>query len=145
MNIRKAKKSDINSMHQIIKINSPRYPKKLALQELNEMFSDSLHSPTFIVVEDKNEIRAFGGFSRSGADDMICDIFWINTNLEYSGKGFGRKLMEDIINRIKKEKSPKVKMAMLCTKIPNYFKKLGFEKLGKKYDRDYILMKRTIN
>jgi len=144
MIIRKATKKDIPQVIEMIKENSPKYPKKLALQELNEMFSRSLYPPTFIVVEDKKEIMAFGGYSNSGVDDMIYNLFWINTNSEHSGKGYGRKLIENIIKIIKKEKSPKAKMIILSTKIPKYFNKFGFKSIGQKYDGDYVLMAKRL-
>ena len=59
MKFRKAKKEDIPEMFEILKINSQKYPKKLAFQELNEMFSDSLFKPSYIVAEEKGEIIAF--------------------------------------------------------------------------------------
>ena len=88
---------------------------------------------------------AFGGYSNSGVDDMVYNLFWINTNSEYGGKGFGRKLVENIIKIIKKERNPKAKMIIMSTKIPKYFNKFGFEKLSKKYDGDYILMGMILN
>ena len=128
----------------IINLNNPKYPKNLALKELNEMFSDSLFPPTFIILEEKNEIMSFGGYSNSGVDDMIYNVFWINTPPEHSGKGFGRKLIENIIDRIKKEKSPRAKMIILSTKIPRYYNKFGFKSI-QKYDGNYRLMSKIIN
>jgi N-acetylglutamate synthase-like GNAT family acetyltransferase len=140
MRFRKAKKEDIPQMFEILKINSPKYPKKLAFQELNEMFSKSLLKPTYIVAEDKKEILAFGGFGYSGMDDMVFSIFWVNTNPKYQNQGVGSKIMKDLIDRIKNIKTIKVKIILISTKIPNFYKKFGFKKLTPKYDRDYILM-----
>ncbi|MGK0209612.1 MAG: N-acetylglutamate synthase-like GNAT family acetyltransferase [Patescibacteria group bacterium] len=140
MRFRKAKKGDVGQMFEIIKINSPKYPKKLALGELEEMFSDSLTKPTFYVAEEKGEILAFGGFSPSGMDDLIYDVFWINTDPKYMGQGIGTKLFEVLLDRIRKVKEVKVTMIMLCTKIPKYYKKFGFKVITPKYDRDYVVM-----
>lgn len=140
MKFRKAKKEDISKMFEILKINNPKYPKNLASQELNEMFSQSLIKPTYIVVEDKKEILAFGGFISSWVDNMVFNIFWVNTNLEYKNQGVGSRLMEDLINRIKKTKNIKAKMILISTKIPAFYKKFGFKKITSKYDRDYIIM-----
>jgi N-acetylglutamate synthase-like GNAT family acetyltransferase len=140
MRFRKAKKEDIPKMFEILKINSPKYPKKLAFQELSEMFSKSLLKPTYIVVEDKKEILAFGGFISSWMDNMVFNIFWINTHPEYKNQGIGSKLIGDLIDRIKKEKKIKAKMILISTKTPNFYKKFGFKKLTFKYDREYILM-----
>ena len=140
MRFRKAKKGDISKMFEILKINSPKYPKKLAFQELNEMFSKSLLKPTYIVAEDKKEILAFGGFISSWIDNMVFNIFWVNTNPKYKSQGVGSKLMKDLIDRIKKTKNIKAKMILISTKIPNFYKKFGFKKVTSKYDGDYILM-----
>ena len=140
MIIRKAKKEDISKMFEILRINSPKYPKKLAFRELNEMFSKSLLRPTYIVAEDKKEILAFGGFISSWVDNMVFNIFWVNTNPKHKNQGVGSKLMKDLINRIKKTKNPKPKMILISTKIPNFYKKFGFKKLTSKYDQNYILM-----
>jgi len=144
MIFRKAKKEDISKMFEILQINSPKYSKKLAFQELNEMFSKSLLKPTYIVVEDKKEILAFGGYISSWTDNLIFNIFWVNTNPKYKGQGIGSKLMKDLIDRIKKTKNIKAKMILISTKIPNFYKKFGFKKLTPKYDRDYILMSKEL-
>ena len=86
MKFRKAKKNDISKMLEIIKINSPKYPKKIANKEISEMFSQSLHKPIYIVAEEKKEIVAFGGFIRSWIDSIVFNIFWINTNPKYKNK-----------------------------------------------------------
>ena len=140
MRFRKAKKEDISKMFEILKTNNPKYPKKLAFQELNEMFSKSLLKPTYVVVEDKKEILAFGGFISSWIDNMVFNIFWVNTNPKYANQGVGSKLMRDLIDRIKKTKNIKAKMILISTKIPNFYKKFGFKKITSKYDGDYILM-----
>jgi len=128
-------------MLKIIKVNNPKYPKKIAIKEIKEMFSQSLYKPTYIVAEEKKEIVAFGGFIRSWIDSMVFNIFWMNTNPEYKNKGIGTKLMKELIKRIKsiKEK-PKTKMIIISTKIPSFYKKFGFKKITSKYDREYILM-----
>ncbi|MCH7568110.1 MAG: GNAT family N-acetyltransferase [Nanoarchaeota archaeon] len=140
MRFRKAKKEDISKMFEILKINSPKYPKKLAFQELNEMFSKSLLKPTYIVAEDKKEIFAFGGFISSWIDNLVFNIFWVNTNPKYESQGIGSKLMKDLIDRIKKTKNIKAKMILISTNKPTFYKKFGFKKVASKYDRDYILM-----
>ena len=140
MIFRKAKKKDISKIFEILKINNPKYPEKLAFQELNEMFAKSLLKPTYIVAEDKTEILAFGGFIPSWIDNMIFNIFWVNINPKYKSQGIGSKLMKNLIDRIKKEKNIKARVILISTKIPNFYKKFGFKKLSSKYDKDYILM-----
>jgi N-acetylglutamate synthase-like GNAT family acetyltransferase len=56
MKIRKATKKDIPQMMAIIKLNNPKYPKNLVLKEFNEMFSNALLTPTYIVVEEDKKI-----------------------------------------------------------------------------------------
>ena len=139
MRFKKAKKEDISKMFEILKINNPKYPNKLAFQELNEMFSKSLLKPTYIVAEDKKEILAFGGFISSWIDNMVFNIFWANTNPKYKSQGVGSKLMKDLIDRIKKTKNIKPKMILISTKIPEFYKKFGFKKVTSKYHQDHII------
>jgi len=145
MRFRKAKKEDIRKMFEILKINNPKYPKKLAFQELNEMFSKSFLKPTYIVAEEKEEIVVFGGFILSWVDNMVFNIFWVNTNPRYKNKGVGSKLVEDLINRINETKRIKAKMILISTKIPIFYKKFGFKKITSTYDRDYVLMSLNLN
>lgn len=144
METRKATKKDIPKMFKILKTNSPKYPKKLALQELNEMFSKSFLKPTYIVVEDKKEILGFGGFIPSWIDYRVFNIFWVNINPKYKNRGTGSKLIKEIINQIKKYKKPKPKMILISTKIPKFYEKFGFKKTTSKYDRNYILMEKKL-
>ena len=145
MIIRRATPKDIQQMLKIIEFNSPKYPKNLAKKEIKEMFSQALHKPTYLVIEDNKEIIAFGGFIRSWVDDMIFNIFWINANPQHKNKGFGTKLIEGLINEINniKEK-PKAKMIIISTKIPSFYKKFGFKTIINKYDRDYVLMEKRL-
>lgn len=145
MNIRKATLKDIQQMLKIIELNSPKYPKSLAKKEIREMFSGALHKPTYLVIEDNKEIVAFGGFIRSWVDDMIFNIFWVNTNPQHKNKGFGTKLIKGLINEISniKEK-PKAKMIIISTKIPSLYKKFGFKKITSRYDEDYVLMEKRM-
>jgi len=143
--IRKATPKDIEQMLKIIKQNSPSYPRAVAKKEIEEMFSKALHKPAYLVVEKDKEIVAFGGFIRSWIDNMIFNIFWINTNPKHKNLGFGTKLIEALIKEIKsiKEK-PKAKIILISTKIPSYYEKFGFIEINDKYDGDYVLMEMKI-
>ena len=140
MKFRKARRDDTPKMFEIIKINSPMYPRKIVLQELNEMFSDSLIKPIYILAEERGEILAFGGFIYSWVDNNVFNIFWVNVDSKHQGRGIGSKLMKEIIRRIKKAKNPEAKLITLSCKLPNFYEKLGFKKMGEKYDRNYVLM-----
>ncbi len=145
MKIRKATLKDIPSMLKIIEINSPKYPKNLAKKEIKEMFSQTLHKPTYLVIEDNNKVVAFGGFIRSWIDDMVFNIFWVNANPKYKQKGFGTKLIEGLINEIKNiREKPRARMIIISTKIPSFYKRFGFKPITPKYDRDYILMGKSL-
>lgn len=127
-------------MMEIIKLNNSWYSRDLALKELKEMFSKSLLKPTYIVAEENGKVLAFGGFIPSWADNMVIDIFWVNIHPDYQSRGIQTKLIKDIVKRLEKMKNPKVKMILISTKIPAFFKRFGFKKLTPKYDKDYILM-----
>jgi len=140
MKIRKAIRKDLKQMLEIVKLNNTKYPKELINKEFKEMFSGSLLKPTYIIAEDKERIVAFAGFVLSWIDNVVTDIFWVNTHPNYQGKGVQKKLLENLIERIKKLRKPKVKMILISTKIPKFHKKFGFKKIVSKYDGDYILM-----
>jgi len=141
MKFRKARKKDILQMLNIIKINSPQYNKKEVLEELNEMFSESLLKPTYIVLEDKGKILAFNGYICSWVDNFVVNFFWLNVHPDYMKKGFGFKIVKELIRRIRDPKeTPKAMLITIATKIPTFFKKLGFKTIARKYDRDYDLM-----
>jgi len=141
MKFRKARKKDISQMFEILKMNNKKYPKKLALRELNEMFSNSLLKPTYIVAEDKGKIVAFNGYVRSWVDNLVVNFFWLNTHKDYVRKGIGSKLVNYLVKRIRDPKEkPRAKIIIISTKIPSFFKKFGFKTIQKQYDRDYDLM-----
>ncbi len=140
MKFRKARKEYIPQMVELIKTNSPKYPQNIVLQELNEMFSNSLVKPTYIIGEEKGKILAFGGYIYSWADNNIFNIFWVNVDSKYHGKGIGAELIKELIARIKKSKNPKAKLITLSCKIPSFYSKFGFKEITQKYDRDYVLM-----
>ena len=143
MEIRKANKKDVEEMWGIIKSNNPEYPLKQAKKEINEMFSNSLIKPTYLVAEEKNKLVGCGGFSRSWADMNIVNVFWINILQECQGKKIGTKLICNIIKKIEMLKKPVVKMIVLSTNKPRFWEKFGFKKLIK-YDGDYVLMGRGL-
>ncbi|NPE26990.1 GNAT family N-acetyltransferase [Methanococcoides sp. SA1] len=140
MKIRKATKRDVEKMVEIISINSPKYPKKLATKEIREMFSKSLIKPTYLLLEDKGRILGFGGFASSWADAMIYNLFWITVHPDFKNKGVGKRIVESLIKEVKKIKKPKAKMVTISTEIPAFYKKFGFKKISSKYDGDYVLM-----
>lgn len=139
MKIRKATKKDLKLMLKIVEINNPTYPGRV-LKEFEEMFSKSLLKPTYILLEDKKEILAFGGFIPSWVDNNVYNLFWINVNPKYQNKGIGTRIVKELLKEIKKIKNPKPKMVTISTKIPLFYQKLGFKKMTLKYDKDYILM-----
>lgn len=140
MKIRKATKKDIPGMLKLIKLNNPKYNKNRAIKELNEMFSMALHKPTYHIMEKEKEIISFGGFISSWVDNNVYNIFWINTSTNFQNKGIGTKLIKSLIKEIRKEKNPKAKLITVSTKIPSFYKKLGFKTISQKYDRNYLLM-----
>jgi len=146
LKIRKAVKGDIKQIFEIMKSNNPKYPLKQVKNEIKEMFSKSLIKPTYFVVEEKGKLIGCGGFSRSWADYTIFNLFWINISKEHQGKGIGTKLIKEIIKTIKniKEK-PSAKMITLSTNNQKFYKRFGFKKLGKEYDKDYVLMGKRLN
>ena len=56
-------------------------------------------------------------------------------------KGIASKLVKDLIKRIRNPKEkPKAKIITISTRLPLFFRKLGFKTIKKNYDRDYDLM-----
>ncbi len=140
--IRLARKDDLLQMIELAKINFPDYPIEMAKKELSEMFFNYLYKPTYIVAEFKGKIIGYNGFIISWVDNLIVDIFWVNTYPDYRGKGVQSKLMNETIKQIKK--NSKIKIVLLSTEIPSFFKKFGFEIINKKYDNKYFLMEKRL-
>jgi len=143
--IRKATKKDIQEILKLVKSNNPKYPFRQIRKEVEDMFSKSLLKPTYLVVEKEGKIIGCGGFIRSWADNAIFNIFWINVLKKYQKKEIGTKLLEEIIRRICETKEePSAKMITISTNKTRIYKRLGFKKMGKKYDGDYFLMGKII-
>lgn len=140
MRFREARRNDVPDMLDILRINNSHYPKTRALRELDEMFSSALVRPTYIVAEENRDILAFGGFIPSWVDNMIFNIFWVNTHPRHERRGVGSRLMNELISRIRKVAEIDAKMILISTKIPAFYKRHGFKKVTSRYDGDYALM-----
>ncbi|MCH7850365.1 MAG: GNAT family N-acetyltransferase [Nanoarchaeota archaeon] len=140
MKIRKATKKDSLQILNIMKLNSPKYSKTLARKEINEMFSKSLIKPTYLVAEEKGKLAGCGGFIPSWVDNNVYDIFWLSVHPNFKNKGVGKNIVRHLIKEVRKIKDPIAKLIIISTKIPLFFRNLGFKKISKKYDRNYILM-----
>ena len=145
MKTRKATKKDVKEILKITRVSNLKYPLRQAKKEIEEMFSDSLIKPTYLVIEVKNKIVGCGGFSRSWTDMNIINIFWVNILPEYQGKKIGTKLVNEIIKQIENiSEKPPIKMMIISTNKHGFWKKFGFKKLIRYY-RDYVLMGRIKN
>ncbi len=141
MDLRLAKKSDIEDIIHIIAKAFSNEDAKLAKKEISEMFSKSFNKPTYVVAIEKNEIIGFAGFIQSWFDSNIYEIFWVTISPDFQKKGIGIKIVGDIVRRIKLFKDHlKADAIILSTFSPEFFMKCGFEKISTLSDNKRFLM-----
>jgi amino-acid N-acetyltransferase len=113
-NIRKAERSDIARIQDLIKAN-PKTIVPRRSQEFDELLS------TFWVAEKEQEI--VGCVCLEVYSSKICEIRTLIVDSKYRHAGIGKSLMEAAVAEAKKRKVPQI---MVITSDPNYFEKLNF-------------------
>ena len=117
---------------QILSIIHQNYPNEdldgLALSDIRGMFApDAWIRPTFLVVEADDRVVAFGAYSSTGMDMDGYGMYWINVAPAHQGRGYGRRLVEGIIDRIKREPQEKGYAMLSCKKsLRTYYEQFGF-------------------
>jgi N-acetylglutamate synthase-like GNAT family acetyltransferase len=141
MKIRTAKKNDIEQMVDLIKKTFSQEDAEYAHSEINEMFSDSIVKPNYMIAEENGKIIGITGFSSSWFDFNMYEIFWVGVDPNVQKKGIGKLLVAKVLEEIGKFSGQnKADMAILSTEAVTFFEKCGFEKISQLRNQKGFLM-----
>lgn len=139
--VREATRDDIDSMVDMVDGCFPGADLPGARAELMEMFSTSLYRPTYLVAVEKGAILAMTGYVSSWIDFETYVVFWVAVRPGHQGKGVGTKIVKEAIEAIRtSEGRPRPCRVLLSTDLPDYFEKLGFERISKSPKEEGYLM-----
>ncbi len=149
---RSIRKEDLPILLKMAKENFNHYPEDQidsVEYELNAAFETEWWGlPKFFTIDFKGKILGFGGYQLSGLDYDCFELYWININKEYRGKGVGEFMVNKIINEIKKEPNYTTATTILLScqdKLKKFYNKFGFKTILKKSNNEGLLMGITIN
>lgn len=121
MKIRKAKISDIKTIHKLI--NEFARKGEMLPRSLNELY-ENLRD--FYVAEDKGEILGVCALHILWED--LAEVRSLVVKKEHQKKGLGRLLVKKCLSETKKLG---IKRVFVLTYIPEFFKKIGFKETDK--------------
>jgi len=144
MKIRAIRKSEITQASKIVGLNYSKKYEKSSYREIKAMFDNKVIPPKYLVAEEKGKIIGFGGYTQSWMDYSVYNIFWVNVDPIYQGKGIGSKIVLALINKIKsiKDKENPPRLILITATEKNtlfYSKKFKFKRFCK-FDKEYSLM-----
>ncbi len=119
--IRKAKISDIKELHKLINFYAER--GEMLPRSLNELYENIRD---FLVFEEKGEVLGCCALHVSWED--LGEIKSLAVKLAHTGKGIGRKLIEECLEETNELG---IKKVFALTFRPEYFEKRGFRKIEK--------------
>ena len=133
MKIRKAKKSDLKKISELLRIEYKKFPynekwsRKSALEKIKNYFKEQI----IFVLEIENTIKGFVigtiNLEDDGDHGYVSEII---VSEKFQRKGYGKKLLEKIEKYFKKNKAKKIGlMSHPKSKAFKIYKKLGFKKL----------------
>ncbi len=120
MKIRKAKISDIKTIHKLI--NEFAKKGEMLPRSLNELYENVRD---FYVAEE-NEIRGVCALHILWED--LAEVRSLVVKKEYQKSGIGTKLVKKCLQEAK---SLELKRVFVLTYIPDFFKKIGFKEVDK--------------
>lgn len=138
MKIRLLRKSDIKAAAAIVGKNYNLTYQKIAAREIAAMFERKVGSPTYIVAEENKKIIGLAGYINDWADFTLYNFFWVNVAPDCQNQGVGKKLIDQVVANIKKEKD--ARHILISTKIPNYYRKYWRFKFLRAISKGYKLM-----
>ncbi|MCL5430585.1 MAG: GNAT family N-acetyltransferase [Candidatus Marsarchaeota archaeon] len=143
MKIRPLKKSDIRSTSKIVLENYSRRYQLNAAKEMRAEWRNHVDPPRYIVAEESGKIIGLGGYTQSWMDYHIYNVFWINVEPKWQGRGVGTKIMQKIISDIKKKRGldKTASMILLTTDKPGFYsEKFGFKTLSMfRHNKHYLM------
>lgn len=143
MKLRQLKREDIISCSKIVEQNYSEKYANNSILEMNEMFSNSVIKPKYIVAEENDEILGFGGYIQSFMDYQVYQIFWINVKPDFQRRSIGTKIVKKIIDEIKdicgEDKKARI-IQLTTTKEDFYDKKFNFIKVADLGEDEYLMI-----
>lgn len=151
--IEKLKKTDISQCIAIYNQNYPKSPYRSTInQRLQESFTLTFNrsKPTFIVLKMGNTVVAFGGYSHTQFSAGSYEIFLINVKQTFQGKGFGKKLIVEILldirNNHHKEGEERYLLLNCNKNLVKFYQQFGFNAVTSRRDGEqYLMVLNTIN
>lgn len=137
MHIRLLKKADIPILVAMYVENYSPRDRAMATAEIQSVFKDVPYPPHIFVAEEKGTITGFGGWVEAWMDDDACEICWINVQRAHQGHGVGTRIVKKVLADARKKG---YLLAVLSTKIPGFYRRLGFKTIKKVLGSDYQLM-----
>ena len=123
-------------LYEILKLRSEVFvvEQKCAYQDLDNKDEKALH----LVGEENNKIIAYTRIFKKGDFFKYSSIGRVLVKKEYRNKDYGRKIMKNSIDRLKKD--PKEEKIELSAQkyLLKFYSELGFEKVGEEYLEDNI-------
>ncbi|MHC4264732.1 MAG: N-acetyltransferase [Planctomycetota bacterium] len=121
MKIRKARISDVNSIHSLITSYAER--EIMLFRPLADIYE---HLQTFIVAEIEGQVVGCCALDVIWAD--LAEIKSLAVGSEYTKSGIGKKLVEAAIEYARETELPRIFALTMNTQ---FFEALGFEKVAK--------------
>jgi len=142
MNIRLAKHSDVKKIANLLEQAFSKRDAESAKKEIKEMFSRSVIRPTYVVAVEDHKIVGVAGFIQSWFDYQVYEIFWVAVKPEVQGMGIGKRMINDVVVRIRElKRNSKAQAIVLTTETPAFFMKCGFEKISKLPGIRYLMIR----
>ncbi|MCF6093097.1 N-acetyltransferase [Microaerobacter geothermalis] len=120
LTFRKAKMSDVETMHELINLYAQ---KGLMLARSRNSFYEGLRE--FTVADYDGQVVGAGGLHLLWSD--LAEIRALAIHPDYAGQGIGRKLVETLVNEAKEMELPRV---FALTYQPEFFSKCGFTEVA---------------
>ena len=124
MNIRKYTLADKESIIDLFRINTPNYFS--IIEEKDLIYYLDNYTENYYVVELEHQLIGSGGFNF--ADDLeIAKISWDIFHPNYHGRGFGSKLTQFRIEKIKEYDDIKIISVRTSQLTFKFYEKFGFK------------------
>ncbi|MEP7110570.1 MAG: GNAT family N-acetyltransferase [Ferruginibacter sp.] len=124
MKIRKYHDSDINSIIDLLRLNTPDYFSPTEEKDLVDYLNN--HSGNYYIIEVENKILGCGGFNLTD-DAEIVRISWDIIHPQSQGKGIGSELTKFRIQRIKEIEGIKTISVRTSQLVYKFYERFGFE------------------
>ena len=130
-------KNEDDDINKIINIISRNYHgldyEKDVLDDVELSFSEKEKQvlPEFYVLEIENKIVGFGAIKKSFGEVNVAEAWWFNVLPEKQGLGHGKRLMEELMDMVKKQGIEFI--TMTCEKKnKGLYENLGFKVIFEK-------------